>query len=336
MGRWIIEHGGLPQTDPFSWTYTIYPNSCPFVVHQWLTDIIFFLLVKIFGTYSLILVTTVALCLGFIVLPLLIFRCLNLTGPQILVLLSLSLLNTGSHLQVRPEIFSYVFIALYYFILIKADQIGKLSKSSLVVLFFSMILWCNLHSGFVAGLMLLCFWLLFSFIDHIGGRKSQFDHNYLAMVPLCLIATFINPAGYKLWLYLPALFFSPISHYISEWRHIDLSFLHYGPLYPLLLLVVIFIFLSYKIFKTDKLKETGFKPFFLGLVAIIICLSISRFMNIAALTLIVAIAMLLSTYRNHLSMPIFSFTSFSLPSLMICNCHDYSNHRQIYTGADCR
>ena len=113
MGRWIVEHNGLPQTDPFSWTYAIYPNGSPFVVHQWLTDIIFFLLVKTLRVDSLVIVAAISLCISFLVLPLHIFRRFDLSQTQTLVLLSLCMLNAESHLQVRPEFFFLYFYLPY-------------------------------------------------------------------------------------------------------------------------------------------------------------------------------------------------------------------------------
>lgn len=294
MGRWIIEQGGLPQTDPFSWTYSVYPNGCPFVVHQWLTDIIFFAALKMLRANSLVLITATTLCLSFLILILQTMKLLRLGQTVTLCLLSLSLLAATAHLQVRPEIFSYVFISLYYFILLKADHMGKLTTESLIILTLSMILWCNLHSGFVAGLIIICFWLLFSLIDQIVFHKSTLNNSYFFALPLCFTATLINPVGCNLWLYLPALYFSPISHYIDEWRHIDLSFFRYDPFYALLILITIFALLAHRIVSTGKLKDTGLKPIALGAIAIVISFCVCRFMNIASMSLIIAIAMLLN------------------------------------------
>ena len=198
-----------------------------------------------------------------------------------------------------------------------------------------MALWCNLHSGFLAGLMIICFWALFSFIDCIYLNKDKFDYNYLAAIPLCFMATLVNPAGYKLWLYLPSLYFSPISHYISEWRHIDMSFLHYEALYPLLVVMAIFVILAYRRLRLGKLKEIGFKPFFLGLISIVICSCICRFMSIAAISMTIAIAMLLSNLRPALSQNQ-NLVSFSIPSTLIVIATTIFVTDKFYTGPTCR
>ncbi len=299
MGRFIVEHNSLPISDPFSWTYAVYPNNYPFVVHQWLTDILFYLAVKAFSASSLVLITAIAVCLAFLVIPLKIMSQLRLNYIQSFVLVCISLLAACSHLQARPEIFSYIFISLYYLIMIKADQNSNLSYWDLIFLFAAMILWCNLHSGFVAGIAMLCFWLLFSIIDQILFKKNTTISRYLAAVILCFVATLINPFGFKLWQYLPSLYCSPISHYICEWRHFDLDFFRYAIFYPLLFLIIIFIFLAYKITKKGALKKSGLKPLALGFVSIIGGLWASRFMNIASLSLIIAIGMLLSSLKEQ-------------------------------------
>ena len=167
LGRFIVENGRLPDTDPFSWTYAIYPNGCPFVVHQWLTDVIFYLLVKNFTAISLVLITATSLALAFLALPLQAMKRLQLSPIQTLLLASISALAACSHVQARPEIFFYLFVSIYYVILVKADQDKRLSNSALILLVLTMILWSNLHSGFVAGLIILCFWLILSFIDQV-------------------------------------------------------------------------------------------------------------------------------------------------------------------------
>jgi len=315
LGRWIIDHGSLPLTDPFSWTYALYPNGCPFVVHQWLTDILFFVVEKALKPTALVMITAIALSFSNVILPLKILGNFRIRVGECLSLLVLSMLSAESHLQVRPEIFSYVFFALYFFILIKADQNGNLSKKNLTILFLGMVLWCNLHSGFLAGLMAVSFWLSLSIIDQAFFGKQKFGYSYFSSLPLCFIATLINPSGYKLWLYLPSLYLSPISHYVSEWRHFDPYFLYYEPFYPLLILMVIFVVLTYKTLQMGKLKDSGLKPILLGLVAIFIGLSVSRFMNTAAFCLIIAIAMLLNSFEREKQNN--RLLSFAIPSTII-------------------
>ena len=298
LGRFIVENGRLPDTDPFSWTYAIYPNGCPFVVHQWLTDVIFYLLVKNFAAISLVLVTAMSLALAFLALPLQAMKRLQLSRIQTLLLASISGLAACSHVQARPEIFFYLFVSIYYVILVKADQDKRLSNGALVLLVLVMILWANLHSGFVAGLLILCFWLILSFVDQVILGKGKLYANYIFM-PLCLAATLINPAGYKLWLYLPACFLCPINHYISELRHFDLDFFHYIIVYPFFFLILAFFFLSYKIIKKDGLNQPIFKPFFIGLIGMLPGLCASRFMNLSSLTLIMSIALLLNKTRRE-------------------------------------
>jgi hypothetical protein len=154
LGRWIVEHKAIPTSDPFSWTYAIMPNGLPFVVHQWLTDVIFYVLVKNFGSISLIFLAALTTSIAFILVPL---RILSLTAVSIRLavpIVTILALASCAHMNIRPEIFSYSLLAVLMEILLRTDQFDKVNGATAISLVMLVIAWCNLHSSFVMGPLL--------------------------------------------------------------------------------------------------------------------------------------------------------------------------------------
>jgi len=200
LGQHIYQHSSLPTVDPFSWTLTSeHADKQPYIAYQWLSALIFAAINKVGGAAALLYFTAITIVISFIMVPLAAARILRI--PPLLVALAASLaISAGSfHFPCRPEIFSYLFLAVLIATVVKlSESKGNLpffAYGSSAALFFA--LWANLHTGFVLGLMVLAVTslliprvpLLASFI---GG----------------LLGSLLTPYGVNLWQYLPNLFFS--------------------------------------------------------------------------------------------------------------------------------
>ena len=110
LGRYIFNEGALPLTDPFSYTFALL-NNRPFVMYQWLTELIFFVMFKSANLAGLLMFTATIVGYAFLVTP------LKLASRRMPLLLAIPLTLLGAcaagfHFLVRPEIFSYLFIGL--------------------------------------------------------------------------------------------------------------------------------------------------------------------------------------------------------------------------------
>jgi hypothetical protein len=193
-GRVIVDNMALPAADPFSWTIAEFGSGQPFVVYQWLTEVVFYWVYRTARETGLAVFTAVVLNLAFVTLPLL-FLSKKLTLSSTFSLIFLGVLASGFHYFARPEIFSYVIFALWIPLVRSFDkEIEVPPCSGLIAL---SVLWANMHSGFVVGILYL---LLYSILS--GKAKL------LILSTICATATLINPYGLQLWQYLPGLFFS--------------------------------------------------------------------------------------------------------------------------------
>jgi len=143
-GRWIIDHHAVPHADAYSWTQT----GTRWVVHEWLTFVIFDRLFTAFGFGGLYFYVAALIGSTF---ALLYRRLLRETGSPLtsfgLGMLAATL--TGPFFQPRPQLFTYLFIVLTVDLLLEARRAG--GKSRLWLLAPLYVLWANLHAGVLVG-----------------------------------------------------------------------------------------------------------------------------------------------------------------------------------------
>lgn len=132
--------------------YSYTEGSAPFINHHWLSGVFFFLVFKIadFPGLSIFYIACVA---GAFLLIVDLAR--KKVGP--LALLSISLVALpiiASRAEVRPEAFTYLFVALFIWIVWRFSE-GTLNRRWLWLLSLLQFLWVNLHIGFILGLFIL-------------------------------------------------------------------------------------------------------------------------------------------------------------------------------------
>ncbi|MCI0744070.1 MAG: hypothetical protein L0Y58_01575 [Verrucomicrobia subdivision 3 bacterium] len=190
LGAAIWNHGELPTRDMFAFT----PVLPAYVDHEWGAGLVFFTLLKLFGPGSLMMLKIV-LALGTVTLGIAIARRLGCPWPALLALAvpACVCILPGYVVVIRSHAFTYVFFAATL-LLLEIIRSGK--RWPAFALPVVMVLWVNVHGGFVAGLGTIGIYTLASLSD----RKLA-----ALMVPTslaCLFATFVNPYGPKFWSYV--------------------------------------------------------------------------------------------------------------------------------------
>jgi tetratricopeptide (TPR) repeat protein len=252
-GRYIVEHGHLPAAHPFN--FTAPPGE--WIDQEWLSQTLLFLLYQRIGTNGLVLLSalTGAIAVGLTLwltlrrgdtasrdrLP---ARSSDLAEPSAsggppgpsggrgadfpvaIALALLVILFLRPYLTPRPQLVTLLLLALWAFLLGSRGQ----WRPTPYVLAGTMLLWANLHAGFLAGLILLgLYWLeaLWRW-----GRSAMAERPPRAreawrlglLLFVCLLATMVNPYGWRLWTYPVTLVTMRIyMQYIEEWMRPDLS-----------------------------------------------------------------------------------------------------------------
>jgi len=180
-GEIIWQTKNVPKTNLFSFTE---PDH-PFVNHHWLSEVVFFLLNGAIGLKGLILFKAAVILAAFGI----VFSALyKKTGLWPLFIASVFGVLIFERTDVRPEIFSYLFLACFFFAIFRTKYSNE--RRWLYFLPVIQILWANMHIYFALGPGLLFLFLL----DRLIHRENAAVLKKLALIFLVVCAaSLINP-----------------------------------------------------------------------------------------------------------------------------------------------
>ena len=230
-GELILRSGVIPKTDPFSFTNF----GKPWVAHEWLSGATFYAIYAQLGPGFLILVFAVLTTLAFWIA----FRRSDthpfLSGLAVL----LSMWAVVPTIGVRPRVFTLLLASIYLTLLIGYARHGK--GRAIWWLVPLMVLWANLHAGFLIGLVLIGFTIMGILLDGLAADdslSSLFPRVQTLTIVLiaCLLVVMLNPHGPRIYNFLFEIFSSPVQQeFVSDWFSPDF---HDRGLFPLLLLIL--------------------------------------------------------------------------------------------------
>ena len=211
-GEWVLQHGDVPRTDPFS-----YPLADqPWIDIHWLFQVVLYGLFKLGGFPALIAFKTLVYGLTFFTLT----RIHAKSGFSVPVALAFLLAANAAYerLVVRPEMMSAWFLALFLLVLTNLKR-GK--TRGLWLLPLLQILWANLQGIFILGPIVVAAFLLGEAL--LPLRRKLFpateerplarrDRKRVGMVFAAVVAAcFVNPYTWRGALY-PLQFFKFFGH----------------------------------------------------------------------------------------------------------------------------
>lgn len=217
-GRVMVENKIFLRSDIFSHTVA----GMPWVNFEWLSQILLYLAVKFAGLSAILYGKVV---MGFVVLAVLAFVIdrLGVKGSVHFWMVFTGFMVLKPRLYERIELVTLTLLPFFVFLLAAARQFpAERLKKIPWILFGLLILWCNLHAGFIYGIGAA---VLFS----IGARWSGESPDYCRMLDrtlvLLLVALCINPFGVKITdvfiEHLAQLFAGP--QLIQEWAPLSVE-----------------------------------------------------------------------------------------------------------------
>ena len=227
-GERILATHSLPRTDLFSSTM----QGQHWFAWEWLYDILLGLLHRACGLNGVAWLCAVLVAGTFaLLLSQLLRRGTSLLLAVVLMLLAEAV--AAIHLYARPHIISWLFSLLWFVALERwerMDQRESWNRRTLprwLPCFFpaSMLLWVNLHGGWLFGLALLAIYTLAAFVeswraqdrDPFAAIRSAHRARAMAVAWLAsALATLVNPYGWRLHAH--------IAHYLGDrylMDHID-------------------------------------------------------------------------------------------------------------------
>lgn len=233
-GEYILAHRALPAGDVFSFTRA----GQPWVLHEWLFEAV------LFGAYAAGGPSGVRLLTAFCAVAMLglSFSLMRRLGQSPFAAWALTVCGActlAGWWTPRPQLLTYLFFALYLSVLFahKYHGAGRL----LWVLPPCMIVWVNVHGGYLIGIALLVLftgaeWLKYWFSAAQDRAQKRRLVQLSLVVAATTLASLVNPEFAGHWLYPFQVIGMEANRYIHEWQSPD--FHQTGPRMYLLLCTV--------------------------------------------------------------------------------------------------
>lgn len=205
-GQLILATHEIPRVDPFSSQIRL-----PWFAWEWLYDVVVGELEATLGLNGVVWLTAIVIAAVFAWT----FRLLMRSGTNLLVALVLVLLAISAsmiHFLARPHVVSWLFMLAWFVILDcseKASGHGRVLRF-LWTLPLLMLVWVNVHGGFLFGFVLLAVFWLGAVWDWFRARGDRIEESFEKIAAgrrarnlfvvglLSVLASFVNPYGWKL------------------------------------------------------------------------------------------------------------------------------------------
>jgi hypothetical protein len=194
-GQQIVAAHAVPHTDPFSSSM----GGRPWFAWEWLYDIVVAKLEAAAGLNGVVWFTAAVIAATFAwMFRLLLRRGTNLLAALVLVLLACS--ASTIHFLARPHVLSWLLTLAWFWILDSSEESAS-PRGKVWLLPLLMLVWVNVHGGFLMGFVLLgIYWLGAAWRwrkEKHGDAGRRWKDLTLAGLA-CGVASLVNPYGWKL------------------------------------------------------------------------------------------------------------------------------------------
>ena len=200
-GEHILSTHAVPRADYFSYTMA----GRPWYAWEWLYDVLIAGIHAVARLNGVVLFSALAVALTFTLLFRLAFKASG-NLPVAFGLTFLAGAASSIHLMARPHVLTWLSTLIWFRLL---DSHSRGERRSVFLLPILMVLWVNMHGGFLVGLALLVLfagadlWTVISTASSELRAAAQERARRLALVLLLSLgATLITPYGYRLYAHL--------------------------------------------------------------------------------------------------------------------------------------
>jgi len=209
IGAHVWRYGTVPAHDFFAFT----PVLPAYIEHEWGAGATFFGVLKFFGPAGL-MGLKIGLAFGAILAALAVGRKSGCAWEILLILAipASACVLLGYVPVLRSHTFTYCFFGI---MLLGLEEIRAGKKWPVLVLPPMMLVWSNVHGGFIAGLGAMAVYTAFALVTRRQGKLM------LLVTLTCTAATLVNIYGLKFWAYLVPALLNPRPR-IAEWQPLPL------------------------------------------------------------------------------------------------------------------
>jgi len=210
-GQWIWQNMSLPLMDPFGVPPLAEPSprSDFILTSYWLIQLILYAFYSLCGMSGIVIFRWILAGISL----LLCTRWTNVRDSNVTAVIALGTIQIFElYFLERPQFISFVcFGALLVFLFRCVNMRDDSSLwGTLVPLSLVMILWSNMHGGFLIGQAILIYFVIAEGIKFFHSSLTPLSERHYRMLLIsaiaALIASFINPNAINLIKYLPVIF----------------------------------------------------------------------------------------------------------------------------------
>jgi hypothetical protein len=229
VGRWIMAHGAVPASDPFSFSM----HGAPWITFEWLSQVLYAAVYALSGWAGVVVLAASSIALAIGLLTRFLLRELSPTPALLMVIAAITL--TAPHMLARPHVLTLPIMVAWAAALVRCmDRHAPPPYWALPLL----VLWANLHGSVVLALGLIGPAVLEALLDQKRSEWPRVLLRWLPFTALAVAACCLTPYGPgSLLMPLTTLGLGPALGWITEWRPQDFG--HFGT-FEFLLLAGIF------------------------------------------------------------------------------------------------
>jgi hypothetical protein len=215
VGRWIIEHGAIPFQDPFTFT----ARGGTWVPHEWLAEIALGWIYGRLGWGGVVAATALAAAAAFALLTHALAAAL---GPRRGAIgAALALMLSVPHILARPHVLAWPLLVVWMAQVVRARDADRVPPLWLLPL---MVLWANLHAGFIVGLGFAALLAAEATLAAPSSERLSVMRRWCTFIALAAASALISPNGLDQYLLTVRLLgMGYATSVISEWHGADFS-----------------------------------------------------------------------------------------------------------------
>jgi hypothetical protein len=218
VGQWILDHRAVPETDVYSFTM----RGESWISTQWLAQVLYAKIYGWFGWSGPVVLAAAASAATFALLARSLSRHLGDSATLVFVCAALAL--TAPHLLARPHVLALPVMVAWIGGLIAAADKHRAPSFWLLPL---MVLWANLHGGFVFGLVMIAPIALDAVVNAEARLRRPLVLGWAAFAATALAASCCTPYGWNALLASrKILALGSALPLITEWRPADFGGIH--------------------------------------------------------------------------------------------------------------
>jgi hypothetical protein len=227
-GEWIWHHGGVPHSDPFSYTFA----GHPWIAKEWLSQVIYFATYSLAGWNSLAVLAAVVVAISAAGLYWSLSASLR---PSLAASIALvCLLVTSSAITVRPHLLTLPLLIAWTSALFNSSDRQRAPNFLLLIV---IAIWANLHAAFTIGIV-IAFFAFLDFLETTRMANKKELMKWAAFLALCPLVTLVHPYSYQAIMATLLVFrLDQVPIPISEWQPFNAE-LH--PVHAMVLLGLVF------------------------------------------------------------------------------------------------